>query len=510
MSDPVKQFRKLTGGRTSPVSPRPPLPPREKALLSLLLINVLWLSFALGGVRLWGEATAFFLSVATLALLPSWKNGELTGIPDPVWSLLKLPLFWAGFGLYTYFFLTSWNLSWEWTLVPDGRPRLMAQTPAVPWLPSGFVSPMDESNPFRSMLFYTIPWMAACSAWAGLNTRRANLLLLNGLALCGLAFSVVALGQHFFGAGKILGIFQTVPQKQGLDLPFWGTLINENHAAMYLILVNGLCLGLFLSGWDRDMRHFRKGGGAWLLYLAFSIMTTFSVIMAVARGATFLVVIQWLLFLLTVSVILVRWFGKKGFILPAGLAVLLLALVASFVTNPLFFERYKREWTRSTQTLEQPGLEARYSLMLLSRDMILDKPWYGHGPGGFRYFHLPYLAEYPELMSSIRRSVRHPETNQSEPRTLRIWYQHAHVDLMEYLVEWGIVGCLFPALALGWLALTGWRSRRGWDPGTLTILMGLLLLLLGAIFEFHFRIPLILLAWCLTLTAVVKLAKLRT
>ena len=103
----------MTGGsrRRRVKEPRPPVPPREWALAGLILTNVLWLSFALGGVRLWGELTALALSLATLFLLPRWNRGEIAGSPSPVMRLLKLPLFWFGLLLMLLFALCALDKS---------------------------------------------------------------------------------------------------------------------------------------------------------------------------------------------------------------------------------------------------------------------------------------------------------------------------------------------------------------------------------------------------------------
>lgn len=511
MSDPVQRFRKLTGRRRlrPAADPRPSVPPREYALVSLLLVNVLWLVFALGGVRLWGELTALGLALSGLFLLPRWNRGELQALPSPVSQLLRLPLFWFGLGLYLYFFIQSWNLAWDWTVIPDGRPRLVSQTPPVPWLPAGLEAPFSETHPLRSMIFYTIPWLSACSAWAGLGTRRSILLLLNGLALVGTAFGILALWQHFKGMDQILGIFPTVPSRLGSSIPFWGTLINSNHGAFYLILSNGLCLGLFLSGWKRDLHHFRKGGGAWLLYLGLAILTTFAILMAQARAAIILVAFQWTGFFIICSVFMIRSFGARGALFPGSLLGLLLITLFTFVINPDVFERQKTEWEKTFQLVENPELEARYYMMQITWDMIADKPWYGHGAGSFPYLHLPYKAQYPEFRTQTVRWKDNPVTGERERRTVTIWFKNAHVDLLEYLVEWGIIGCLFPLLALSWFLYRGLRALRGWDAGGLTILFSLAVVFLGAFVEFHFRIPLVLLTWSLALTATVKLASLQ-
>lgn len=514
MPNQVEIFRKLTGRsrrrrhrRRS--EPRQPVPPREWSLAGLLLLNVAWLTFALGGVRLWGETVALALSVGALLLLPRWKTGEIPDLGVPVYRLLKSPLFWAGFGLYLYMYIQTWNLAWEWTLVPDGRPKLVSRDPPVSWLPSGFFSPLEENNPARSLIFFSIPWLACSAAWAGLATRRANNLVLRGIAFLGTGFAFVALRQHFLGKSKILGIFETVPGKQGAEIPFWGTLINENHAAFYLILINGLCFGLFLTGWHRDLRLFRKGGGAWLLTFGFSLLATFAVLMAQARGAILFVVLQWVLFLVVCSIFFFRSFGPKGGLLPASIGVAGLFLLAIFITNPQVFERQKLEWLEAYDLVENPEMEARYYMAQVTLDLIGQKPWLGHGAGSFRYLHLPLLAQYPEFTTQHYRWARNPYTGERERRLFTTWYQNAHVDLLEYLVEWGILGSLFPLAALVWLAGRAIHFRSGMDPGKQVIFLSLLVVLLGAALEFHLRIPLVLLAWCLSLTVTVKLTELR-
>jgi len=488
---------------------RHPVPPREWALVGLLLLNIFWLMFSLGGVRLWGEMTALFLAICTLFLLPRWNRGELAGVRPPVYVLLRLPLFWFGFGLYAYMSIQSWNLAWDWTVIPDGRPRLISQTPPVPWLPSGLESPFDESNPLRYMGYFAIPWIACSVAWAGLSTRRSVAFLLHGLAFAGIAFAVVALRQHFLGSEKILGIFETVPSRRGSDFPFWGTLINGNHGAFYLILANGLCLGLFLSSWHNAIIRFRSGGGAWMLYLGFAFLTSFAVLMAQARAAIIFLVLQWLIFLVICSVFFIRRFGVRGTAFPITVVLLFLSIAGIFIGNPAVFERQKQEWVRTFDLVENPEMEARYYMMQITWDMIEDKPWYGHGAGGFRYLHFPYKAAYPEFVTERPKWLPNPITGKREKRTHTIWFQNAHVDLLEYVVEWGIIGCLFPVAAILWLLFKAMWNTRALDAGLLTILASVGVVFLGAAVEFHFRIPLVLLAWCLAFTATVRLIELR-
>ena len=511
MPDAVERFRKLTGRKGGkPLrkkQARPPIPGRENALVALILVNVLWLCFALGGVRLWGEFTALGLSLGTLFLLPKWKTGEMEGSGSPVYRLLCSPLFLCGLALYVYFFIQSWNLAWDWT-VENGRPQMISRQPPVAWLPTGVESPLEESNPFRAMLFYTIPWITCSAAWVGLNTRRAVSRLINGLALIGAAFAALALHQHFTGKELILGLFPTVPSKLGQEIPFWGTLINENHAAFFLILATGLCLGLFLSGWHRDLRRFRRSGGIWLLYLGLALLTTFSVLMAQARGAIGFVALQWLVFIVMCSVFFIRRFGVRGFAFPGVFMVIAVFTGVSFIINPDVFERQKEEWTRTFDLVENPELEARYYMMLITSDLIAEKPWYGHGAGSWRYVHLPVLEKYPEFKTKRVKWLPNERTGKKERRTITVWFENAHVDLLEYLVDWGIIGCLMPLLAGLWLLYRGIRAHRGWDLGLGMMLATVFIVFLGGTVEFHLRIPLVMLVWCLLFTLTIKQAEL--
>ncbi len=486
---------------------RPGVPPRELALVGLILLNVGFLAFVLGGVRMSGELVGLVLALATLFLLPQWNFGELEGTTSPVIELLKLPLFWLGLGLYGLFFIHAWNVEWQWAVV-NGRPVIVTSPPPVPWLPSGLIAPYDESNPLRSMVFYTIPWISCCSAWAGLSTRRSVNYLLNGLAILGAAFAAVALYQHYVHMDKVLGIFPTIPSKLEKDIPFWGTLINQNHAAFYLIMANGLCMGLFLSGLNRELKRFKRTGGAWMLHLGLAVMCTFAVLLAQSRGAIISVALQWLLFILICTLFLVHRYGVRGLVLPGVFIGLAAISGTSFLVNPAIFESQKEEWEDTFDLVENPELEARYYMMRIATDMIRERPWFGYGAGSWRYLHLPHLKDYPEFKTLVNRWPINPETGKRQRKQVTIWFENAHVDLLEYLVDWGVVGCLFPFMAGLWLLYHGLRFIRGWDLGLVAMLITVGVLFMGASFEFHFRIPLVLLVWCLLFTLTIRMVEL--
>jgi O-antigen ligase len=231
--------------------------------------------------------------------------------------------------------------------------------------------------------------------------------------------------------------------------------------------------------------------------------------MAQARAAIFVVALQWIGFLVICSVFMVRSFGARGTAFPAALLFLIGIVGLTFIINPNVYERQKQEWFDTFRLMENPEMEARTHMVNICKDMIADKPWLGHGGGSFRYLYFHYKKAYPEFVTEYDRWVRNPETGQMERRKITLWFQNAHVDFLEYLVEWGLLGSVFPLLALLWLMWRGLRSIRGWDTGSITILYSVGLVFLGTAIEFHLRIPLVLLATCLTLVLVSRQAELQ-
>ena len=216
-----------------------------------------------------------------------------------------------------------------------------------------------------------------------------------------------------------------------------------------------------------------------------------------------------ILFLIIIcTIFFVRRFGWKGLALPGVFFLIIVSIAATFIINPDVFENQKKDWIKTFTLVENPELEARYYMMQITSDMIEDKPWYGHGAGSWRYLHLPYLEKYPEFRTEIVRWKKNEFTGKRERKNVTIWFQNAHVDLLEYVVEWGIIGCLFPIMAGLWLLYRGIRAARGWDPGIATMLATVMVVFLGGMVEFHFRIPLVLLTWCLLFILTIKLAEL--
>jgi O-antigen ligase len=118
----------------------------------------------------------------------------------------------------------------------------------------------------------------------------------------------------------------------------------------------------------------------------------------------------------------------------------------------------------------------------------------GWGAGCFRF-------GFPQHL------YRHPEIYYSGTERRKLW-EHAHNDLLEYPIEFGVAGSLLLAAGLGWL---GWQllRRRFWNnPLALPAVLGLALTVVHAYGDFVFQTPAILFTWAVVLLAAGRWAEL--
>jgi O-antigen ligase len=510
----LKHFRRWTGGRAHDRS-RPPVALRDKLVVGAVVINLLILGFGAGGAYLWAQYTALFWSGAALFLLlmPDELGGNTQRgrwVGAPLRRLLSFPVFWSGVALLTYVWIQSWNLRFHHHTTSTGRIVLLLLED-IPWLPRGMNGPLNEDNPFRFMLLVLVPWLNACLLWAGLQTRRAVSFLLHALAVFVLCYAVLALYQHWAGYTKILGLWPTAASKEQAYIPFWGTLVNENHGANFILLGVGLSLGLFLSGFVHGARQMRMGG-PYLLHLCAALIMSVSIVRTQARGSIVLLAALWLVFLVASCVFFYQHFRARGLLLPVGLLVIFGVYMGSLLANPQIFENLKLEYEKTMSLKENPELEARYYLNQIGMDMIQMYPWLGWGAGTYRYTHVGFSANYPEFHQKrygARFRVWDAQQGKMVTRRKITLYSKAHNDWIDLMVALGVVGCLPVAFKLGWVGWILARGRRAIDHGVWVGLAGILALMVGALWEFHLQMPLVLGGFVAILVTILKLVDLQ-
>ena len=146
----VEQFRAKTRRLT--------IHPREQLLLWAVAIHLVFLPWALGAQRPWGQWTSLGLSLIgfAISLLSRDYTEEHTGANSfrlIMWPrLVKFPLFWLGLAMLGYVTIQAANPAWDYET--DEKVWWMIKVPFTEWLPSGVRVPFAMWGPWRMLLIY--------------------------------------------------------------------------------------------------------------------------------------------------------------------------------------------------------------------------------------------------------------------------------------------------------------------------------------------------------------------
>jgi O-antigen ligase len=243
-----------------------------------------------------------------------------------------------------------------------------------------------------------------------------------------------------------------------------GTYICPNHLAGFLAMVMPMGLALTIKGRMNPAMRILVGYASAAMLVGLAL--TFSRGGWLAAGAAILLLLLWI-------------GSQRGHRLAALLILILLtASAAAFFTQS----------DRAAKRIEQAGSHTspesskiRLHIWHGAWQMWQDHPWWGVGPGHFDH-------RFP--------AYRHPDV-QARPG-------YAHNDHLNTLADFGIAGVLPLAalfLALFWSAARSWHHVRrdageagnhSWSDREAIILgatLGLVALLVHAIFDFNWQIP---------------------
>jgi hypothetical protein len=482
LQNPLKQFRASTK--------RLKIHPLERAALIIVSINLVALPWAIGGMRLWSQIPSLILAAIGffVSLQPRHYTEEHTGSNRfrlIMWpKLLRFPLFWLGLLLLGYITIQNLNPAWTWR--SDGKVWWMLKIPYKEWLPGGVEAPLDRWGPWRIVMIYAATWLTVCTTWVAFTRRRTIQLLFLTLAVNGFVLAIFGLAQRLLSNGKMFW-FWNAPSGT-----FFSSFVYKNHAGAYFNLALAVICGL--GGWYylRGMRRLDKSNPAGVFaFLATCVAV--AVLVSYARGATFV--------MLAFLVITVAGFVIHQITVPNPnrkpvIAVVLIIIFGYFLKTGLEAVQSHLAWSRLTDTAAhlEASLEDRTMATKASIEMLKDNWKLGTGAGSFRFLFTPYQQRHPEIWA-------HPDG-------ARMWWEHAHNDLVEFPIELGVPGVALIALAFGWLALQLVRYFFWQNPMSLCLALGLLLLVGYAWFDFPFQCPAILMLWWVMAVAAVMWAQL--
>jgi hypothetical protein len=465
------------------------LHPAERMLLALLIFHLVAIAWCIGGLRLWAQISSLVLSVITIlvALLPreydESQSGN-TGFRLLMWPrLIRFPVFWIGIPFLIYIAIQGLNPAWVFTINARGV-WWMTGIDHIGWLPAGVTVPLDRGGPGMRLIMYTSVWLTVCALWVGITRRRSLNILFTALAINGLLICSLALAQRLLGNGKMFWFYESP------NASFFGCFTYKNHAGAYLNLTLAVACGI--SGWYylRGLRRLEKSNPAGI-FAFFATFVAINVLVSYSRGAT----MAMLLFLAGAIIA----FVYHQITSPAELRrpiviVTLVILFGVFLKNGMDALNTGEAWTHFAHAFSGNDLSAtaRITANKASLDMLGDNWVSGSGAGSFKFLYPEYQQHYPEIWTLQGR---------------QLFWDHAHNDILEFPIELGLIGILFPLASIFYLLARAARFYFWHNPLVSCLLFVLALSVSHSWFEFIFQCPAILLTAWVLLTAAAQFAE---
>ena len=114
--------------------------------------------------------------------------------------------------------------------------------------------------------------------------------------------------------------------------------------------------------------------------------------------------------------------------------------------------------------------------------MLKDNWGTGTGSGGFEFLFTVYQQHYPEIYYF--------------PGGQRMFWEHAHNDIVEIPIELGLPGTLLILAAAGYWLVALSRQYFWRNPMSVCAVFGILLLVGYSWWDFPFQNPAVLMLWC--------------
>ncbi len=459
------------------------LHPQERLLLAIVSIQLVFLPWALGGMYLWSHLVSLALAVGgvAVALTPRDYTEEQTGQGDfrlVMWpKLVKFPVFWLGLVFLAYIVCQALNPAWQFRQNERGQ-WWMQSIDHCQWLPAGVSVPIERGGPWRRLLVYAAVWLSVCTLWIGVTRRRTLQILFTVIAANGVALAVFGLGQRLLGNGKIFGFFSY------RDAAFFSSFIYKNHAGAFLNLTLFVSCGI--AGWFylRGLRRLEKSNPAGI-FVFFATFIAVNVVISYSRGATMVM----LMFLAgaIVGFVYQQWNSPSGLRRPIVM-IALVVFFGYFLRTGLEALNAGPAWTRFASAFSSEDLsrQSRALATTASMEMLRDNWLTGRGAGSYVFLFPSYQQNYPDLWS---------------PNGTRRLWEHAHNDLVEYPIELGVLGLLFPLGAAFYFVARLLRGYFWYNPLSTCVVFGLMLTVGHARFDFVFQNPAILLTFWVMLVA---------
>lgn len=469
LQKPLDQFRARTK--------RLKIHPQELVVVWLVGAHLVFLPWALGAMHTWAQITSLVLAVIgfAAAMLPRSYTEEHTGANRfrlVMWPrLLRFPVFWIGLLLLGYVVAQAMNPAW--TYATDGKGWWMVATPHRDWLPAGVIAPFERGGPWPRLIVWSAAWLVVCTIWVGVTRRRALQALFVVLACNALLLAGFGIAQRLLGNGKIFWVYSSP------NGSFFSSFIYKNHGGAYLLL--GLAAACGLAGWFylRGLRRMEKSNPSGVFAFAATCIAV-GILTSYARGAT----VTMLAFLcMCIGAFLFHQVRAPKENRKPIVAIALVLIFGYFLKVGFEALQTREAWDRLRQGVmrEDTSLLFREKATRVSLQMLGDNWRQGVGAGSFEFVFPIYQHRDPELV---------------QLGGARMFWEHAHNDVVQFPIELGVGGMLLLFAAAGYWGVALVRAYAWENPLTATVALGLILLVGYSWWDFPFQCPAILITWC--------------
>ena len=476
-----------------------PLSLREWLVCIFATLTLVFTAWSLGGYKTWALHLLFAGGLGTFlaSVLPmprSWngydqQHGNLKNFK----RLLAQPFFWASMCFLVYILTQYLNPSIVQVLGEKSWWVEPMSPPLGANLPSSVKADYEEMNALRTLVIQASAISLACGILVGIQRRKSALIILWFFVISGVTMSFVAILQKLSGTDKILWVVKVLNENP------WGTFAYRNQGAAFLILVL-LISGLLYFFYERRAFIKLKQGGPHQLLFFLILLLCSSLWLALSRGGIILGLALGICFLFLAFIAYLRGDrnGKSLFILTIFLSITTVAGILFFQLSDT--KEIRKRITDSLETISNIGSYDRVLSTKATWEMAQDQLIYGWGAGSFRYIFPIHQKNY----NTLWYYAYHPTG---------IWYgrrvyNYAHNDWVQFLAEYGIIGCtliatIFLCFVPGIFELFAQCRFSG-----LLFLIGFLVIIVHNLTDFIFSSPAYWVAFLGTCFLVLKLSRL--
>lgn len=454
------------------------LHPLEKALVTVVGLHLSFLPWALGTMHVWSQITSFVFAVTAFVLALWPRNYTLDYAREGNFRLLmwprlvKFPLTWIGLALLGYVLIQALNPAWEYHRFPTGW-WMMKPIESIEWLPQGMRTPFAIMSPWRMLMIYGSAWLLVCALWVGLTRRAGVQTIVLFVIINGTASAILGLLQRLTGSDKMLwGMLDRTGY-------FFSTIIYKNHAGAYFNLILGVIAAAVLYSFDRQARRMDRSGPAPVLAFC-GLIAAFSVLQSNSRAAALLMA-GFLLFCV-VGFFIKLAAAKERVHNPwiTGAVAVVFVFFVGLGFKALDLKTSTDRVTTLVSGQEDFSVNSRQQTLQAGWMMAQQEKFAGWGAGGFRFKFPAYQRFFPEIWQQGGQ---------------RLYWEHAHNDFIQTLVELGLVGSGVVVLMIGY-GVYKFTRHRGWGHlHTITLLLTLSVTLAHGWMDFPFQNPAIFLTW---------------